>query len=293
MSRVKQNLPKDPKKFGAVMTRLLKNSTQQQRDALADLGLDVDSKQMKERTALRKVTEALITKEAPQNRTEDKRHIKRAVIASLSTLKKYRLMRAASRHKRIVEVSHEASERTDNNRKTRNDTLNENVVDRVKSFYQDAEVSIILPNISKQQDNPDHIMDITINDAYNKFQESHPEDKISRSKFAKHCPSHVRTQRHRKLIQCLCEYCTNVEEMIKAADKQCGAVGHPESKVRNRYNAVSLTMCPKLPSEKYHNIDCIKRNCQHCGVYKLRDYFGDAVAASRDEEISFYMWVNE
>ena len=106
-----------------------------------------------------------------------------------------------------------------NNRKARRDKLNEKVVDRVKSFYQDAEVSIILPNISKQRENPDLIMDITINDAYNQFQETHPQDKISRSEFAKHRSSHVRPQRHRKLIQCLCEYCTNVEEMTKAADK--------------------------------------------------------------------------
>ena len=132
----------------------------------------------------------------------------------------------------------------------------------IARFYERPDVSICLPNkklVSKKTGKPRYILCKTITATHQLFLAQHPNIKISLAKFAYLKPKHVRSQREARLHQCLCIYCTNVDLKLSEVRKINGSPN-----LRNHFDAVNATMCPKIGDSTYHDIKCIDRKCADC-----------------------------
>ena len=94
------------------------------------------------------------------------------------------------------------------------------------------------------------------------YKKEHPNDSVST--LCRLRPKNVKIEKHRSLIQCLWEYCENVNLKLKAFNTLV-------IKVNNQYTyeAVDLTLCDRN-GETFHNFQCIEGNCMKCGTATLR-----------------------
>lgn len=64
------------------------------------------------------------------------------------------------------------------------------------------------------------------------------------------------------------------------------------SKIKDRYEAINLTMCPKGENEKYNKKECIERQCTSCNSDMLVNHFEDLLRLHGGETIEFSKWEN-
>ncbi len=100
---------------------------------------------------------------------------------------------------------------------------------------------------------------------HKQYKKKNPGD-VGRSKSASFRPSNVKPVRHKKLLQCLCPYCTNIELKLK----KLNAFLTVRNKVESKYEASSRTMCTKAPDDEFHKRKCINRSCSQCGTALLK-----------------------
>ena len=55
-------------------------------------------------------------------------------------------------------------------------------------------------------------------------------------------------------------------------------------KIKNKYQLIDMSLCPKQNNEKYHDPNCIQRKCNDCGVAlleknlsRMKENHGDVV----------------
>ena len=100
------------------------------------------------------------------------------------------------------------------------------------------------------------IIDRPLRILHQQFLEENPDISLSFSTFAANCPTNVKTTKQTVLISCLCEYCTNID--LKLRPKNLFSLKHmSDIKIKDRYEAINISLCPKLAGEKFHKIGCI------------------------------------
>lgn len=79
---------------------------------------------------------------------------------------------------------------------------------------------------------------------YENFKAENPQTKLSYSKFVNIRPKNVLPMAKQKILQCLCEYCINIDFKIQALKSFC-SMKEIESVATDRYESSRLTLCPK------------------------------------------------
>ena len=118
-----------------------------------------------------------------------------------------------------------------------------------------------------------HVLEKTQTEAYLEFCNLHPEIKIKQRKFENLKPFYVKQARERDRRSCLCRKhvetkivftdCMRFRKFLVADDNQ----SPPIPKTLNE--AVEMTLCAKEEGRDYHNLKCIERMCEDCGVDKF------------------------
>ena len=80
-------------------------------------------------------------------------------------------------------------------------------------------------------------------------------NKVSFAIFKRHRPANILPFTSHKYIECLCEYCENVDLKLKALN----ATTLPYLRIQDRYSASRLTLCLK-ENGKYTR-KCLDREC--------------------------------
>ena len=300
IERARKALPKEPQKLAAVLQGIVTRATSPEKQALQEQGVSVNTcAEVKKRLAFEKISQVACTREGEDSRNEKSRKVKRALAKSMGALKKYRLMRTASRETGMSwNYLMKHSKRTDTTRKARSDKTDPDIVSRVKQFFLNHQISTPVPNTAMyhgklQDETPTYILNTSVAQAYKIYKEENPDDRISSSTFVQCRPGHVLPVANRKHIQCLCEYCANVEELLKTTNKQCHKLNQPKLVIRDKSDVLKLTLCPREDGRQFHNAKCYQRECSECSVDSVREHFGPVVDASRDQELYYYQWVNE
>ena len=126
-------------------------------------------------------------------------------------------------------------------------------------------MSLMLNKKGIKDDTARRVLQRSLKETFKGFQDSHAEIKLSKSKFAEMRPKIVLTHRHSKWIQCLCEYCANIDLKIKELNKASSA-NSVHCCILDRYHAANLTMCADISTidtgDKFHNLQCIDRRGQ-------------------------------
>ena len=285
VSRVKGKMPKESQKFAAVLDSIIVSATPTKKQALEERGI------ISCRKKINFVKNLPNLFQSPE-KTEKTRKTRRAIAASLSTLKKYRLLRTSSRlmgysWKYLMKHSKSGG---DHSRKGRSDTITSDTSQKVGDFFK--ENSTVLPNMNMaNEEQSGGVLDESIDSMYEKFKSENPHDKIGRTKFFSMRPSQILTSKQRHLIQCLCEYCANVRECLNVINKSCQKQNLP-NKALTSEAALNKTLCLSVSDTAIHS-DCVYRACEQCGVSGLREHFADVVDASRDQEVTYYQWQYE
>ena len=97
--------------------------------------------------------------------------------------------------------------------------------------------------------------------------------------------NHVTTVSRQKFVNCLCEYCLNVQYKLQKINSIAKAMGRDDLKLDNKYEVTSMSLC-KSDSE-YHNPACVKRKVKECGVTSLNTNFRPLVL---EEDKTIYEW---
>ena len=104
--------------------------------------------------------------------------------------------------------------------------------------------------------------------AYQMFKDCEANDNISFSTFTRSRPNNF-LQVAQKHIQCLCEYCANVDELLKAVNKQCDKASISDLSINNKDCFIKTTLCSIDEGARCHKPSCISRECTECGLHTV------------------------
>lgn len=63
---------------------------------------------------------------------------------------------------------------------------------------------------------------------------------------------------------------------------------HRELTLTNRMTALDMTLCPKV--DNFHDIDCVERKCEHCGIKAIHLHLQSVLDNYSDEITSWSVW---
>ncbi|XP_022801267.1 uncharacterized protein LOC111338965 [Stylophora pistillata] len=118
-----------------------------------------------------------------------------------------------------------------------------------------------------------HVLEKTQTEAFIEFTNLHPEIKVKQRKFETLKPFFVRQARERDRKSCLCR--KHVETQIvfstcmkfrKAAMKTSAGEDTSVLVPKTLSEVVESTLCSKPEGAPFHNIKCLQRECDQCGV---------------------------
>ena len=179
--------------------------------------------------------------------------------------------------------------------KRRADATCIDVVNNIRDFYKNPKVSRELPymkTVLKQEQK--YLLETSVESAYNLWKVDNPNQKcVSHSVFSKLRPFNVLLSHQTKLSQCLCEYCTgcllklqSLNRIIQATDDS----NLKELKIKDKYELLNLSMCPKSDDNKYQERKCIERSCSECGIALLEERLKPLVDTLGDKTVSWLKW---
>jgi len=118
-----------------------------------------------------------------------------------------------------------------------------------------------------------HVLEKTQSEAYQEFKELHPEVTVKQRKFESLKPFFVKQAKERDRKSCLCRKHVEAKIVFDACVK------YRKERARNHSDDAEIwtsltdvaesTLCPKQDGNTYHNIKCLERKCDSCGVSKL------------------------
>ncbi|XP_021340435.1 uncharacterized protein LOC110441574 [Mizuhopecten yessoensis] len=261
--RAKLKIPKSPKKYAEVVTKLVQNTTPRKTEALRKKGITSPNARKK----LDMLTETLsATYKSMEGREKNKVKLRRSFVRQLASNIKNRNATAVCSRLGINRkfLTHNITERK---YKKRKDALDENTTQSIEEFYRMETVSINVPNkkaVNKAM-NSKHVLQDLYRGSYDKWKSLNPDKKVSFSKFLQVKPRDVLKQSRRHLLQCLCEYCENIRLKIVAVNK-CEGI-----KITNKLSCISLIMCPKVGESQFQDLACIQRTCTTCSAKALEE----------------------
>jgi hypothetical protein len=126
-----------------------------------------------------------------------------------------------------------------------------------------------------------------VNDVYQAFCKENQNIEISRSKFAKLRPTHVKKKHQIPKNECICNTCGNIDLCIKSLID----AGVIQSDHLDKDLVTKTTMCEPLEGFKHPPLDCVLRKCSKCGVDNL-DELLNVNKGMENKNINLYRWEN-
>ncbi|KAK3753750.1 hypothetical protein QZH41_005245 [Actinostola sp. cb2023] len=119
-----------------------------------------------------------------------------------------------------------------------------------------------------------HVLEKTQTECFKEFQILHPEVKVKQRKFEQLKPFFVKGARERDRQSCLCRKHVECKMLFDSCMKfrKTTNTAHDQDVVQSfsfLTEAVDSTLCPKLDGSDYHQLECLMRNCDDCGVTKF------------------------
>lgn len=293
--RVKKGLPTSPNKFAQVMGHIIMNTTPRKKASLKTIGISSSPMKGNRLDYAKAIKETMATLKG--KRQDRWVAVKRCLVMSLKSTKKARNFKQMSSETGIgykfLRRYSNLSEIKDLNqlqRKKRDDCVDGEIIAKVTDHF--ASSSSFVPDkkaVNKKTMESKKVLDEPVSKVYENFKEKNPNMQLSLSKFSKLRPANIQTTRSKRLYQSMCEYCTNGKLKREALNKACDRVGIPNCKVKHNSDLIAITACPKQDGE-FHPMQCIRRDCEHCGVQKLDIYYEPLVNAMHNEAISWNYW---
>ena len=259
--RAKKKLPVSPQLFASTIGHLVKNATPRKQKQLELIGLGKDRMDMKARlskyvTSLRTTMRRLL-----QEKNEKSLKKRRWITNSLSNVKQSQLYNDLGLSKSFLRKTRR---KQDCDRKVRSDTMCTSIRDRVQAFYnredncQPVAEMKLLNSLEERS-----IISNTIPKLFNQYKNEYPHDKIGLTKFKMCRPKNILTTHRAKYLQCKCEYCENVIELLIVYNKYCLANNLKTSVIEDKYALVNLMVC-KVTDQKLPVYACAYRQCGEC-----------------------------
>ncbi len=113
------------------------------------------------------------------------------------------------------------------------------------------------------------VMEKTETEIYASFIEKYPEVKMCFCSFVKCRPFYVRPARPQDRQTCCCKVHVETRSLFKLCmlfRKNCELDDETYPIFKTLQELVEYTLCPKPPGDKYHDIHCLRRQCQKCGI---------------------------
>ena len=271
--RVKSKLPRSPHKYAKVIAKLINSASPRKRKALEEEHVV----RPKETKCADDLVDALRHIVKPIGRRKELRLRRKQIVQGISQHLREKYGSSTTQACHILGIQPRFFTKgchvTDT--KVRKDAVPSEVCDSINKFYLREDVSSSVPNVKAAGDGTSkHVLLGSLNATYQKWQSENPEIRLSACKFGALRPKRVFLQKKQKLLQCLCEYCENVNIKIKALNK-IGEKAEPQIKLGDKYNAVAISMCPKMPEEHFHKLNCIDRSCTECGSQIFEGMFAN------------------
>ena len=264
ISRAMRVLPKSSKKFVQVVTTIIEKSTPRKKDAFKKLNVNPKRLEFLEETS-RSVKETLQKLKTKRNKKDNRlRQLVHQALICKGKLKT-QLMKEMSLSRKVM---NKLKGTEDYSRKVRCDKIHPDVVRNVAGFFQRSDISRVLP--VKSSIKKDLIikkaLESSMKTSYERYLKENEESKISFSAFVKLRPKNILPMDNHKYLQCLCEYCLNVQFKVESLNRFCISKGL-DNIACDKYAMSNLTLCEN--DDKNILITCIDRKCSSCGLSRF------------------------
>ncbi|KAH3866975.1 hypothetical protein DPMN_030099 [Dreissena polymorpha] len=161
----------------------------------------------------------------------------------------------------------------------------------IKDFFVRADISTNLPSVKrvKKDQKERRVLVWPLAAVYQEFQQQNPTVKASYSTFVRNKPQTVESTRKQPLYGCLYDTCTNTDLKIKTLQQVAARFGSGVV-VRDRYEAVTITLCKKEDGAAFHKLQCIQRQFGECGIDSIVCYFQPLVEEASNETVVYSKW---
>jgi hypothetical protein len=153
--------------------------------------------------------------------------------------------------------------------------------EKVTNFFYKPNISITLPD---RKYAGKHYMTRSVKEVHAMYEQDN--DPVPFSSFAKGRPKNVKPMHHTPQRQCICEVCANFSLVLKALYK-CGLKA---IKSDNERAAIRASLCEPTKTE-FHNLDCLCRRCNICGVDKVELAIKSDPAYEAKKVLNWHRWV--
>ena len=223
-----------------------------------------------------------VLKENFRARRSDK--VKKTIIKNLAFLKKYRLSRTLVKFLGVSDYcvsKHINLSSAEKPKQPREDATTTTDKSTIKNFFQRVDVSTSLQTAKriKKDLNERRVVAKPLRDTYQDFKQQHSDVTASFSTFIRNKPKNVESTRKQPCFGCLCESCSNVDLKLRALS-QVAARCRSDVKLKDKYEAVKITVCEKEKGAAFHKLNCIKRKCNSCGVDSLVRFYQPLTVAA-------------
>ncbi|MES9901055.1 MAG: hypothetical protein ABW168_00060 [Sedimenticola sp.] len=283
-SRAKRKLPKNATQFAETISYIVEKATPTKQSELKKKGLIYSPNQKKKQFCRKKIVDILKAKIKRNKPT------KSYVLAAMKIMKKNKMTRTTSL---LFEVGPSDISRACGESKARakrKDAVNDYVRKKLDFHYNQPSVATTLPDKRAVRGGKERkVLDRPLRDVYEDFKDDNPDINIGFSTFAAKRPSNILTSKHQPMYSCLCDVCTNIDLKLRTLNNFSDKVKKPEMKIRDRYQAVNITMCDK-GENKFHKIDCINRQCGDCQTDLLMAHLQPLLQEHGNETVEFAKW---
>ena len=298
--RVKETLPLSPKRKATVVETLA--NSPRTRKILANRGLVKTPEEQKELSTLKAlasdISEGL--NEVKRSGSNEKRAALRA-FTSLAFGENIKKTRARKSLGKLVNLNERSISKVIRNResilkgdtaswlyakrKVRQDAISEEDTKIIFNYWANTasrptgdKKDIVKKRIGKQQyvHHAKHVLEKSQTEAFLEFQQLHPDVKVKQRKFESLKPFFVKQAKERDRRSCLCRKHVETKIVFNACMKfRQGIVketdlSHDEYPVlKTVTEAAEKTLCPRQEDKLFHNIKCLERECDSCGVDAL------------------------
>ena len=284
--RVK-GLPKDPEKFCKTVEHIVENATPTKQRILKDSGVLNTPKTKKKNKAHTKIVNFL-------KERNDKLKRKRSLTARRSRLEIINIAKRAKATKDCQQVrealgltwsrlvqSSVIKEELDE-RKRRSDALPEQDKVLIEEYYEALENSTPLSSASSvANDTARKVLREPLHKLHRSFMKATGK-KVGLTLFRRIKPKHILKMSLAKFRACLCETCTNMDEINISIQKFAHTKGISLPKLSN-LELSKLTLCDIITDA------CLERKCKQCGVKVLDEIFKD-VLLYKQHTVSWHRW---
>jgi hypothetical protein len=279
-------LPQSPAKYAKTVDDLIVKATPRKKKALTEAGLTTSDDDMFHRRVSAVVKKMFVDRlGSGKKRSQEKKNLAQ----TMNYLKKYRMLREVSVKfgisRKSLKLAHP--------RQVCSDSVPEETNKAVIAFLEDSAVHLpVKKRVSKKTLIPKAVLQRPMGELHTEFKVQNPSLQIGYSKFCEFRPAHILLHNSNKLCQCLCEYCINIELMIRAVNRISVSCKRPEYKIPDVYKLSSRTVCPREEGAQFHKQACVTRECQHCGVQGITTWLNQLLEMHTGE-IEWYQYESE